>query len=620
MNLLERAEDRDQLLAFGPEEDQALCSEIRSFLINSVSKTGGHLASNLGAVELTIALHKVFDPYVDRIVFDVGHQSYVHKMLTGRVEGFARLRQLGGMAGFPKPSESPADAFVAGHASNSVSVALGMARARTLSGGDYSVIAVIGDGALTGGLAYEGLNDAGQSREPLIVILNDNGMSIQPNVGGISKFLARQRLKPSYLSFKRAFHAFTSHAPGGKHLYHVVHRIKLWMKNALIGSNMFDEMGFVYLGPVDGHDIKKMTYLLRQAKDLACPVLLHVTTTKGRGYSYAEESPDEFHGVSSFNVASGQSKSSGGESFSGAFGKTMCAMAEEDRRICAITAAMEQGTGLTEFAQRFPKRFFDVGIAEGHAVTMSCGMAKQGMLPVVAIYSTFLQRAYDMLIHDAAIGNLHVVFAVDRAGLVGADGETHHGVFDPCFLRTVPHMTVLSPASTEELRKSLHYAVYQVEGPVAVRYPRGGNETYGDCILENTLLRKGGDVTIVTYGPLVCEAMDGARILSQCGIQAEIVKLWQISPLDLTLVEESVRKTGYLLCLEECVSSGCLGQEIAGRLLERGVPTKGVRLLNLGENFVTHGTVPQLHALMGIDGKSVARAVKELVGFEEGTT
>ena len=378
MNLLERAEDRDQFLAFGPEEDQALCSEIRSFLINSVSKTGGHLASNLGAVELTIALHKVFDPYVDRIVFDVGHQSYVHKMLTGRVEGFAHLRQLGGMAGFPKPSESPADAFVAGHASNSVSVALGMARARTLSGGDYSVIAVIGDGALTGGLAYEGLNDAGQSREPLIVILNDNGMSIQPNVGGISKFLARQRLKPSYLSFKRAFHAFTSHAPGGKHLYHVVHRIKLWMKNALIGSNMFDEMGFVYLGPVDGHDIKKMTYLLRQAKDLACPVLLHVTTTKGRGYSYAEESPDEFHGVSSFNVASGQSKSSGGESFSGAFGKTMCAMAEEDHRICAITAAMEQGTGLTEFAQRFPKRFFDVGIAEGHAVTMSCGNASCG--------------------------------------------------------------------------------------------------------------------------------------------------------------------------------------------------------------------------------------------------
>ncbi len=620
MNLLERAEDREQLLALRPEEEQALCSEIRSFLINSVSKTGGHLASNLGAVELTIALHKVFDPYVDRIVFDVGHQSYVHKMLTGRVEGFAHLRQLGGMAGFPKPAESDADAFVAGHASTSVSVALGMARARTLAGADYSVIAVIGDGALTGGLAYEGLNDAGQSKEPLIVILNDNGMSIQPNVGGISKFLAHQRLKPSYLSFKRAFHGFTSHAPGGKHLYRVVHRVKLWMKNALIGSNMFDEMGFVYLGPVDGHDIKKLTYLLRQAKELACPVLLHVATTKGRGYSYAEESPDEFHGVSSFNVASGQSKSTSRESFSDAFGKTMCAMAQEDRRICAITAAMEQGTGLTEFADRFPKRFFDVGIAEGHAVTMSCGMAKQGMLPVVAIYSTFLQRAYDMLIHDAAIGNLHVVFAVDRAGLVGADGETHHGAFDPCFLRTVPHMTVLSPASTEELRKSLHYAVYQVEGPVAVRYPRGGNETYTDCILEDTVLRTGTDVTLVTYGPLVCEALDAARILAQQGIQAEIVKLWRLSPLDLTLVEQSLRKTGYLLCLEECVSSGCVGQEIAARLLEGGVPMKGLRLLNLGENFVTQGTVPQLHALMGIDGKSVAQAVKELVGFEEGTT
>ena len=620
MNLLERADDREQFLAFGPEEDQALCNEIRSFLINSVSKTGGHLASNLGIVELTIALHKVFDPYKDRIVFDVGHQCYVHKLLTGRQAEFRHLRQLGGMAGFPKPSESDADAFVAGHASNSVSAALGIARARTLMGEDYSVIAVIGDGALTGGLAYEGLNDAGQSKEPIIVILNDNGMSIQPNVGGISKFLAKQRLKPSYLNFKRLFHGFTHTVPGGKYLYRVVHRIKLWMKNALIGSNMFDEMGFVYLGPVDGHDIKKMTYLLRQAKELACPVLLHVTTTKGRGYSYAEENPDEFHGVSSFNVQSGTAKGAHQESFSDAFGKTMCAMADRDRRICAITAAMEQGTGLTEFAGRFPKRFFDVGIAEGHAVTMSCGLAKQGMLPVVAIYSTFLQRAYDMLIHDAALGNLHVVFAVDRAGLVGSDGETHHGVFDACFLRTVPHMSVLAPASTEELRKSIHYAVYQLEGPVAVRYPRGGNETYQDCILEDTVLRQGTDATIVTYGPMVCEAMDAARILEQQGISVEIIKLWYLAPLHSELTAASVQKTGHLMVLEECVSSGCVGQELVVALMESGVTPKAVRLMNLGEKFVTHGTVPQLHELVGIDGKSVARAVKELIHFEKGTT
>ncbi len=620
MNLLERASDRSQFLSFGPEEDQALCTEIRSFLINSVSKTGGHLASNLGAVELTIALHKIFDPYRDRIVFDVGHQCYVHKLLTGRMEGFSHLRQLGGMAGFPKPLESEADAFVAGHASNSVSAALGIARARTLMGGDYSVIAVIGDGALTGGLAYEGLNDAGQSKEPIIVVLNDNGMSIQPNVGGISKFLARQRLKPSYLSFKRAFHSFTHTVPGGKHLYHVVHRVKRWMKNALIGSNMFDEMGFIYLGPVDGHDIKKMTYLLRQAKELNCPVLLHVTTTKGRGYSYAEDNPDEFHGVSGFDVQSGTCGGSQRESFSGAFGKTMCAMAAEDRRICAVTAAMEQGTGLTEFADRFPKRFFDVGIAEGHAVTMSCGLAKQGMLPVVAIYSTFLQRAYDMLIHDAAIDGLHVVFAVDRAGLVGADGETHHGAFDACFLRTVPHMTVLAPASTEELRKTLHHAVYDLDGPVAVRYPRGGNGVYQDCILEDTVLREGGDLTIVTYGTMVNEALEAAKCLALEGIEAEIVKLWSIGPLRMEFIRQSLQKTGRLLVLEECVASGCVGQEIAAALAETGIQPKAVCLMNLGSGFVTHGTVPQLYRRQGIDGRSVAAKAKELICGEKGTT
>ena len=612
MDLLERAEHREELLAMGPEETTALCGEIRSFLINSVAKTGGHLSSNLGAVELTVALHRVFDPYRDRIVFDVGHQSYVHKLLTGRREGFRHLRQYGGMAGFPKPSESDADAFVAGHASNSVSAALGMARARTLMGEDYSVIAVIGDGALTGGLAYEGLNDAGQSREPLIVVLNDNGMSIKPNVGGMSNFLARQRVKPSYFSIKRAFQGFTRVVPGGKYLHRVVHKIKSWMKNALIGSNMFDEMGFTYLGPVDGHDVEKLEFLLRQARDLNCPVLLHVTTTKGRGYSYAEESPDEFHGVNRFNVSSGASNDSKKESFSSAFGKTMCAMAKEDHRICAITAAMEQGTGLSEFAADFPKRFFDVGIAEGHAVTMSCGLAKQGMLPVVAVYSTFLQRAYDMLIHDAGLGNLHVVFAVDRAGLVGADGETHHGAFDPCFLRTIPRMSLLAPASTEELRKTLHHAVYEMEGPVAIRYPRGGNGTYQDCILEDTVLREGRDVTIVSYGPMICEALDASRILSQQGVEAEVVKLWSLAPLDTTLVEASVRKTGRLLVLEECVESGCVGQELVTVLAEKGiVPT--IRLINLGRDFVTHGSVTRLHEKLGMDGKSVAASVKELM-------
>ncbi len=612
MSLLERAGDRAEFLAFTPQEDMALSAEIRSFLIDSVSRTGGHLASNLGAVELTIALHKVFDPYRDRIVFDVGHQSYIHKLLTGRKDAFGTLRQFGGLAGFPKPSESDADAFISGHASNSVSAALGMARARTISGEDYSVIAVIGDGALTGGLAYEGLNDAGQSREPLIVVLNDNGMSIQPNVGGMSKFLARQRLKPTYFNIKRIFHTVTKKAPGGKYLYRVVHQTKNWMKKALIGSNMFDEMGFTYLGPVDGHDIKKMTYLLQQARELRCPVLLHVTTTKGRGYSYAEENPDEYHGVSAFNVQSGAPAAGGGETFSSAFGKTMCQMADEDRRICGITAAMEQGTGFAEFAQRFPKRFFDVGIAEGHAVTMASGLAKQGMLPVVAVYSTFLQRAYDMILHDTAIAGLHVVFAVDRAGLVGADGETHHGVFDVGFLRTVPHMTVFSPASTEELRKILHHAVYEVEGPVAVRYPRGDSNGYFDCLLEDTVLARGRDLTIVTYGAMTTEALAAREMLLEAGVSAEIVKLMRLAPLELSLIETSVKKTGRLIVLEECTRQGCLGQEILSRMAQAETLPPQVRLMNLGEDFVTHGKVSELRRVQGIDARAVYQTAKEL--------
>ena len=619
MDLLDRASDREELLKFTQEEDAALCTEIRSFLIESVSKTGGHLASNLGAVELTIALHKVFDPFEDRIVFDVGHQSYVHKLLTGRRGGFAHLRQYGGMAGFPRPGESDADAFVGGHASNSVSAALGMARARTLKGEHYSVVAVIGDGALTGGLAYEGLNDAGQSREHLIVVLNDNGMSIQPNVGGIAKFLARQRLKTSYISFKRAVHGVTRVLPGGKHIDRAAHSMKMRMKRALIGSNMFDEMGFNYMGPVDGHDLTKLTYLLGEAKKMEGPVLLHVTTTKGRGYSYAEENPGEYHGVSSFNVESGVS-GSGVMTFSAAFGKTMCAMASEDRRICAITAAMQQGTGLTEFADRYPRRIFDVGIAEGHAVTMASGLAKQGMIPVVAVYSTFLQRAYDMMIHDTAISNLHVVFAVDRAGLVGADGETHHGAFDVCYLRTVPNMKVFSPSSTEELRQTLHHAVYDVEGPVAVRYPRGGNDGYTDCILEDTVRRAGRDITIVTYGTMLGEAQKAADLLEKAGISAEIVKLWQIAPLKLDLIEASVGKTGRCIILEECFGEGCLGQEILSEMAQRGTLPKKIKLMNLGGAFVTHGNVSQLRHVCGIDAEAVFETAKELVRLEKRET
>ena len=475
MALLDTIHSREDLLRLDHQQQLELCTEIRHFLVAHISRTGGHLASNLGVVELTLALHLVFDTSKDRLVFDVGHQAYVHKILTGRMDKFQGLRTFGGIAGFPKPSESVHDAFIAGHASNSVSVALGMARARTLRGSEEQVIALLGDGAMTGGLAYEGLNDAGASGEPLIVVLNDNGMSIKPNVGGISKHLKLIRTKPGYFGIKMAYRRFTHAVPGGKFLYGITHRLKAFLKRHLVGITLFEEMGFSYIGPVDGSDIGRLTELLRYARELRCPVLLHVITKKGAGYGPAEEMPDRFHGVGAFDSASGATPPARSVTFSSTFGDTMLELAAEDARFCAVTAAMQQGTGLDGFAARYPERFFDVGIAEGHAVAMAAGLAKQGMIPVVAVYSTFLQRAFDMLLHDVGLLQLHVVFAVDRAGLVGEDGETHHGVFDVGYLRQIPGMRVLCPANQAELRIMLRRAALEMQGPVAIRYPRGGD-------------------------------------------------------------------------------------------------------------------------------------------------
>lgn len=463
----------EQLNTLTDIQAKLLCDQLRGQIISSVSRTGGHLASSLGVVEATVAVHRVFNLETDRLVFDVGHQCYAHKILTQRGDQMGTLRKLGGLSGFPKPREHRADAFIAGHASNAVSVALGMARARTLSGEDYSVLAMLGDGAMTGGLAYEGLSDAGQSREQLVVILNDNGMSITKNVGGVAQHLAQQRLKPQYLQFKKFYRRVTGATAVGRGLYRFTHRAKQAVKNAVLHCSMFEDMGFTYLGPVDGHDVNYLTRLLRYAKELNSPVLLHIKTIKGKGYAPAEREPDRFHGVGPFRVEDGAPLSPGGESFSCVFGDALCRLARERDDVAAITAAMPDGTGLTGFAREFPSRFFDVGIAEGHAVSMAAGMAKQRMIPVAAIYSTFLQRAYDMLIHDVAIQNLHVVFGVDRAGLSGEDGETHHGVFDIAYLSSVPGMKIYCPASFEELRAMLRYAVEKVRGPVAVRYPRG---------------------------------------------------------------------------------------------------------------------------------------------------
>lgn len=598
-------------------EAEALCTRLRASIIDSVSKTGGHLASNLGAVEITVALHRVFDFTRDRLVFDVGHQCYTHKILTGRADEMPSLRTFSGIAGFPKPSESVCDAFIAGHASNSVSVATGMARGRTLMGEDYCVITLIGDGALTGGLAYEGLSDAGNSGERMIVILNDNGMSITKNVGGIAEHLARQRLKPQYLRFKKGYRKITSTVPGGKTLYRITHRVKKAVKETLLPCSFFEDMGFTYLGPVDGHDVKGLTRLLRYAKDIEGPVLLHVRTVKGKGYTPAERNPDQFHGVGRFCVQTGEPLSGGSSNFSAVFGETLCELAQADRRICAITAAMRDGTGLKEFAGKFPARYFDVGIAEGHAAAMTAGMAKQGLTPIFAVYSTFLQRSYDMLIHDIAIQGLHVILAVDRAGLVGEDGETHHGVFDVAFLDTVPGMTVLCPASFSELRTMLAYAVKELSGPVALRYPRGGEGEYtADTGTGHAaLLRQGEDITLVGYGVMINEVLRCADALSSCGVSAEVIKLNTITPIDITLIQSSISKTTRLLVAEDVMDANCVGRRLAAELALAGTPAAHTVLCNLGSSFVTHGSVAELRKLCGLDGESLCRKALEVCKY-----
>lgn len=611
-------EEIPDLHAVSDSEAEVFCTKMRAALVDSVSRTGGHLASNLGAVELTVALHRVFDFAKDRLVFDVGHQCYTHKILTGRATSMDTMRTFGGIAGFPKPAESECDAFIAGHASNSVSVAVGMARARTLQKQPYDVVALLGDGALTGGLAYEGLSDAGNSGEKLVVILNDNGMSITKSVGGVAEHLARQRLRPQYLRFKKGYRKVMGIIPGGKAVYNVTHKIKKAVKETLLPCSMFEDMGFTYLGPVDGHDVRGLTRLLHYTREIETPVLLHIRTVKGKGYAPSEDNPDLFHGVGRFCIQNGEPLHKGGENFSSAFGDALCELAKEDDKVCAITAAMLSGTGLEAFSERFPTRFFDVGIAEGHAVTMAAGMAKQGMKPVFAVYSTFLQRAYDMLIHDVAIQNLHVVLAVDRAGAVGEDGETHHGVFDAAFLDTVPGMTVLCPSSYAETKAMLRTAVEELKGPVALRYPRGGEGAYKDdsSSAGAVVLREGIDITLVGYGILINELLSCAALLAEQGISAEIVKLNHITPIDFKAVFSSVQKTGRLLVAEDATAANCVGQRLCAGLMQSGVTLKALELCNFGNGFVTHGTVQELWKLYGLDGKSLCKKAREVCAHD----
>lgn len=621
VSILENIHGHQQLMNLDAQQRQLLCEEIRQFLVSHVAKTGGHVSSNLGVVELTVAIETVFDTQKDRLVFDVGHQSYIHKLLTDRQADFAHLRQFGGLAGFPKPSESDTDAFVAGHASSSVSIALGMARARTLRNEDYHVIALMGDGAATGGMAYEGLNDAAVSKEPMIVILNDNAMSIDRNVGGMAFHLRQLRTKERYLGMKQHYRDFLNRIPGGNGIYRFTRSVKDRLRRMLIPTTIFESMGFTYLGPVDGHDTENLIYLLRTAKDMGRPVVLHVMTQKGRGYAPAQEHPKLFHGIGKFDPATGEPLKKNTGSFSDSFGSTMQELAAADPRVCAITAAMPGGTGLLGFKAAYPKRMFDVGIAEEHAVSMAGGLAKQGMIPVVALYSTFLQRAYDMILQDVCMLGLHVVFAIDRAGLVGEDGETHHGIYDVGFLRHAPGMTVLCPASQQEQQDMLCWAVEDHHGPVAVRYPRGGDRGYVGSAWRNTgtvadrgLLtchRAGSDVTLITYGTILENVLTAAELLSQQGIQATVLRLLSVQPLPVEDILQQMAPGAPVVIIEE-VSGNCGVRDALACALTQQRPGCCVDGIDLGHRYVQHGALDALYAHYGLDPDAIARFVQEV--------
>ena len=621
MHILPNINGHEDLARLSDQERVDLCDEIRQFLVDHVSKTGGHLASNLGTVELTVAIETVFNTMEDRLVFDVGHQSYVHKLLTGRQADFEHLRQYGGISGFPKPNESDSDAFVAGHASSSVSIALGMARARTLQKKDYHVIALIGDGAATGGMAYEGMNDAAVSKEPMIIILNDNEMSIDRNVGGMAKHLSRLRSTDDYLRLKLYYRKVIKKLPGGKALYQLSSRIKNRVKRLLLKTTIFENMGLTYLGPVDGHDLPDLIDLLRVARDFRSPVLIHVLTKKGSGYEPAAQDPAKFHGIGKFDPVTGKSSSAKVKSYSDIFGETMVELAAENPRVCAITAAMPGGTGLLKFRQQFPNRLFDVGIAEEHAVSMAGGLAKQGMVPVVALYSTFLQRAYDQIIQDAALLGLHVVFAIDRAGLVGEDGPTHHGVFDVGFLQNIPGMTVLCPANFEELRDMLRWAVNECTGPVAVRYPRGSTQCktasrfHGDPAEVYTELSTDCDVaTLITYGSIAEQAMAAALKLKERNMDIRVLMLGSVTHFSEAQLLERICGDHVFVVEEACSGSG-ISESIAMRVQQSSAPSK-VHALDLGNQFVPHGQMSDLYRHTGLDSDSITNYICEVLRNE----
>lgn len=613
MTLLESINSPEDLKGLSVDELKTLCDEIRQFLIDNVSKTGGHLASNLGVVELTVAMLKVFDLPYDKIVYDVGHQSYVHKLLTGRRESFLTLRTFGGISGFPKRLESEYDSFDTGHSSTSISAALGMARAAKLSNENRNIIALFGDGALTGGMMYEAINDAGHSKTPLILVLNDNAMSISKNVGGIAKHLRKLRMHPAYRRSKDAIEALFNHIPLlGNPVIKLLRIIKGTVKAYIVPSNLFDSMGLKYFGPIDGHNISELISAFERVKSEKATVLLHVQTVKGKGYAPAEHNPSKFHGIGKFDRETGETPSSK-DCYSSVFGDELVKLAERNEKIVAITGAMPLGTGLETFAKKYKNRFFDVGIAEQHAVTLAAGLAASGYTPVVPLYSTFLQRAYDQALHDVCLQNLHVVFPIDRAGIVGADGETHQGVYDISYLSHMPNMTILSPDNFSEFRQMLCYAIEAHNGPIAIRYPRGSQEAdylhkpfkFGKAIT----VTEGAGVSIICSGRMVGRALEVNNILKSDSIKCEIIALPTIRPMDCDAVIASAKKCGNVITIEDNVRTGGIGSAVAALLEESSVDTEHFKIFAFPEEPIVHGSVDELDKKYGVDAQSIALEV-----------
>ncbi|WP_405383669.1 1-deoxy-D-xylulose-5-phosphate synthase [Phascolarctobacterium sp.] len=623
--LLDTINSPEDVKALSIGQLKQLAVEIRDYMIRVISTNGGHLAPNLGVVELTLALHRVFSTPMDKLVFDVGHQSYIHKIVTGRREAFRTLRQYGGLSGFPKRSESEHDAFGAGHSSTSISAALGMAVARDLQGEDYEVVAIIGDGSMTGGMSYEALNNAGVLHKKMIVVLNDNEMSISKNVGAMSEYLYQLRTGETYNKIKNDIEGWLKNMEFGTDVLKAIRRLKGSVKYLMVPTSIFEELGFTYLGPIDGHDVESLIEVLEAAKKIDGPVLVHVLTKKGKGYKPAEESPNKFHGTGPFDIATGRKITNPNApiTYTEVFGKTLSALADTDEKIVGITAAMPDGTGLNIFAKDHPDRFFDVGIAEQHAVTAAAGMAAAGMKPVTAIYSTFMQRAYDSIFHDICLQNLHVTMCLDRAGLVGDDGFTHHGVFDYAYLRSLPRMTIMAPKDENELRHMLKTALAH-NGPVSVRYPRGsgvGVDITGPVetlpIGKAEVLREGKDVCLWAIGSMVTSAVAAAAKLAEAGISAGVVNMRFAKPLDEELLKEHAAKYGAIVTLEEGVLAGGVGSAVLESLNTAGL-LQHCQVLTLGipDEFVRHGDRKLLLRDLELDVDSIVRKTAALVKGE----